>query len=372
MSIKDEIEESRQSVRTDRLHLSLSEIVRMYDDNEINIQPEFQRLFRWSPEKKSNLIESILIDIPIPPIFAYEGEDGIWELIDGLQRISTVLEFFGVLRDPETGDRLPPLVLEQTKYIPSLKNVVWERSPEAVLPIDDQVPLDKVHQLALRRARLDIEVLKQPSDIATKFHLFQRLNRGGAYANEQEVRTCAMVMVAPQSVTRIRKLAANEKFGEMVSLSEAAVRNQKDVEYVVRSLVHTFKDYDNESDVEEFLDAQILGLLTEERIEDFEKRFVFVVDSLHSLFGARALFPDAGRSPAQGNRFSLRALEAIFVGLLRNAEEIMNLTDPASFISDKVVGFWREPMVPAMSASGLRGTQMLQRTIPFGGNWFKP
>lgn len=372
MTLKAEIEEARQSVKTDRLQLSISEIISMYEGGEFNIQPEFQRLFRWSEEKKANLIESILIDIPIPPIFTYENEDGTWELIDGLQRISTILEFLGVLRSPDGHALKPASRLEKTNYLPSLENVVWEKSEEINLPLEEQVPLEKPQQLAIRRARLDVQVLKQPSDASTKFHLFQRLNRGGAYANEQEVRTCAMVMVAPAAVTKIREFAKNEKFAELTSISDAARNSQKDIEYIVRSLVHTYRDYDNYSDVEEFLDREIIEVLNEDPIDDFETRFTFVVDTLFEIFGSKALFPNAGQGNAQGARYSLRALESIFVGILRNAPEIMQHDDIKGFLKDKVLSFWEQEQVPAMSASGLRGTQRLQRTIPFGAEWFRP
>ena len=373
MSLKTEIEQARQSVKTDRLQLSVGEIISMYQNDELNIQPEFQRLFRWSDEKKANLIESILIDIPIPSIFTYENEDGTWELIDGLQRISTIFEFFGVLKELETNDLLPPSALQKTTYLPSLENAVWAKSDQIEgVPIGMQKSLEKPQQLAIRRARLDVQVLKQPSDAETKFHLFQRLNRGGAYANEQEVRTCAMVMVAPEFVKRIKTLATNEKFVEMASIKETAVKRQKDVEYIVRTLVHTYRDYDNSSDVEEFLDKEIIEILTSENVDEFEENFIFAVNILHELFGSKALFPDAGTKNSPGIRFSLRALEAIFVGILRNTEEIRALGDPKTFVKKQILDFWLQPEADAMSASGLRGTQRLQRTIPFGDKWFKP
>src|SRR5271169_1970830 len=98
-----------------------SAIVSMYDNREIDIDPEFQRLFRWNIGQKSKLIESLLLGIPIPSIFVFEREDGTWELIDGLQRIATILEFMGKLRSPNEGVE-PPSILEATKYLPSLHN----------------------------------------------------------------------------------------------------------------------------------------------------------------------------------------------------------------------------------------------------------
>ena len=104
-----------------------------------------------------------------------------------LQRISTVLEFMGVLRDPDTG-KMKRSKLLATKYLPSLNGVVWQAKEVG------EETLDRALQLFFRRHRIDFQILKHPSDPKTKFDLFQRLNRGGAYANEQEVRTCSMVL----------------------------------------------------------------------------------------------------------------------------------------------------------------------------------
>jgi hypothetical protein len=58
----------------------------------------------------------------------FEKEDSTWKLIDGLQRISTLLEFMGDLKDPATNQLKPPTALVATKYLPSLDKAVWERS----------------------------------------------------------------------------------------------------------------------------------------------------------------------------------------------------------------------------------------------------
>jgi hypothetical protein len=80
-------------VRTDAIDLSFGEIINLKRENEIRIDPEYQRLFRWSEEQKSKLVESVLLRLPIPPIFFIENEDGRYELIDGLQRVSSMAQF---------------------------------------------------------------------------------------------------------------------------------------------------------------------------------------------------------------------------------------------------------------------------------------
>src|SRR5580704_3813127 len=97
MTLMTEIETVQRAVNTDSYQMSVGEITNLYRDGELIINPIFQRLFRWNDSQKSKLIESILIGIPLPSIFVYETTDGKWELVDGLQRISTLLEFMGLL-----------------------------------------------------------------------------------------------------------------------------------------------------------------------------------------------------------------------------------------------------------------------------------
>src|ERR1700720_4610601 len=133
--LKDEIDEAKRTVSTDTVQITVGEVANMYANDELNILPDFQRLFRWSIDRKSNFVESILIGIPIPPAFVYENENGTWELTDGLQRISTVLEFMGLLRDPDAG-KMRRSQLLGTKYLPSLSGVVWEARGEGEKTLD--------------------------------------------------------------------------------------------------------------------------------------------------------------------------------------------------------------------------------------------
>ena len=92
-TIDEVIDQTIGEVRTEALDLSFGELLNLYKDGELVIQPEYQRLFRWSEEQRSRLIESVLLELPIPPIFVIENEDGVLELIDGLQRFSSIIQF---------------------------------------------------------------------------------------------------------------------------------------------------------------------------------------------------------------------------------------------------------------------------------------
>ena len=114
--LEQRIKDLRNNLTTDRLDMSYGEIINMYQSGDLIISPEFQRLFRWKNFQKTRFIESILLGIPIPPIFVAEDKEGKWELVDGLQRLSTVLSFFGLLKDGDknnwimdAGDLVPEL-----------------------------------------------------------------------------------------------------------------------------------------------------------------------------------------------------------------------------------------------------------------------
>jgi uncharacterized protein with ParB-like and HNH nuclease domain len=81
--------------------VSIGEWISIYEKDELDIHPEFQRFFRWSNRQKSRLIESILLGLPIPQIFVAQRPDGIWDVVDGLQRLSTIYQFVGILKNEE-------------------------------------------------------------------------------------------------------------------------------------------------------------------------------------------------------------------------------------------------------------------------------
>jgi len=101
MNLIEEIKLKSKEISTDSYSMSIGELVSMYKDGELNIHPEFQRFYRWKPEQKSRFIESILLGIPIPSIFVSQDPTGKWEVIDGLQRISTILQTMGELKNNE-------------------------------------------------------------------------------------------------------------------------------------------------------------------------------------------------------------------------------------------------------------------------------
>jgi len=368
--LAEEIENTQRSVRTDAYQMSLGEIVGMYERDELTIRPEFQRLFRWDIGQKSKLIESILLGIPLPPIFVFEMEDGGWELIDGLQRLSTILEFMGALKDP-SGAVTPPSALEATHYLPSLKNAVWETSAAvADLPEQEQKPIGKPQQLAIKRARIGVEILKRPSDNDAKYDLFQRLNAGGTPANAQELRNCVMLMVNTDYFRAVKASADSQRFKDITGTNEDQVERQRHLEYATRLLVHTFVPYAGLLDVEAYIDQGIIALAKDGDVNKANRVLGATTDLLHQALGSDALRPWDGSRHL--GRVGLVGLEGIAVGVASNIDAILASASPVDFVRSKAMEFWLSPEVATFRSPGLRGTQRIQMTVPFGVSFFQP
>lgn len=367
--LKDEIDAAQRHVKTDAYQLSIGEIVNMYKDNEFVINPDFQRLFRWEIGQKSKLIESLLLGIPLPSIFVFEKEDSKWELIDGLQRISTLLEFMGELKDPASGQLKPPTALVATKYLPSLDRAVWLKS-ELVgeVNVDEQQPLTGPEQLAIKRSRLSVEILKRPSDNATKYDLFQRLNAGGIAANAQELRNCIILMVNRDYAAFMRGLAEMQPFRTVLAASEDQIEKQRDMEYVSRFLAHTYVEYDGKLDVEEFIDESVVKLATANETHQAGATFSATFTLLNEAYGADALRRFQNGVPV--GRVGLAAFEGIAVGIAKNIANIQGKANPVAYVRERISEFWQVPQVQNFFTAGLRGTSRIQRTVPFGTEWF--
>lgn len=364
-----EIESAQRLVKTDAYQMSIGEIINMYKDEEFIIHPDFQRLFRWEIGQKAKLIESILLGIPLPSIFVFEKDDSKWELIDGLQRVSTLLEFMGELKDPISKELKAPSILVSTKYLKSLNNVVWEQSDKIIeVPIAEQNALSRQMQLAIKRSRMSVEILKRPSDNSTKYELFQRLNAGGVAANSQELRNCVVIMVNSEYASFIRRLSETDYFLTVLAANDDQIEKQRHVEYVSRFLVHTFIPYDGRLDVEEYIDEGIVTLATANETRLAEETFSKTFNLLRDANGGNALRRLQNNQPT--GRVGLVAFEVIAIGIAKNIDHIMRKANPVEFIQQRITEFWANQEFQNLISAGMRGTTRIQRTIPFGNMWF--
>lgn len=367
--LSEEIERAARLVKTDAYQMSVGEIVNMYKDGELLINPDFQRLFRWGIGQKSKLIESMLLGIPLPSIFVFEKEDSKWELIDGLQRVSTILEFMGELKNPDTGEKYEPTTLVATKYLPSLNDAVWQGAEYSDdLLGNEQNVLSGAQQIAIKRCRISVEILKRPSDQTTKYDLFQRLNSGGIAANPQELRNCITIMINRKYAEFLKSLADFEAAKAVLAVSEEQAEKQKHMEFVSRFMVHTFIPYDGKLDVEEYIDDGVVKLASvcETQIAGDTFRDTFTI--LREALGENAL--RRIQNGAATGRVGLASFECIAVGIAKNIESIRRKPSSVDYVRCRIQEFWNSPESAQFYVQGLRGTVRIQRTVPFGAGWF--
>jgi hypothetical protein len=367
MALKDEVLAGRKSIFRDGYDISLGELVSLYEKQELIIQPEYQRLFRWGTTQKSRFIESLLLGIPIPSIFVFSDSKGRWELVDGLQRISTTLEFMGRLKDEE-GKGEPAFVCDGTTLLPSLRDIRWPTLAEEKLP-EEEVPQDVLPlnlQLSIRRSRLRVEILGQDTDAHMKYELFQRLNSGGANLTEQELRNCVIVSINKEAFARIKAMAALPVLGELAPQGEARIKQQYPIELVVRFLVLRNIPYENGLDVHEYLDKGMIAI-SENKAFPWDHETALFADVLTRLQAA------VGDNGFQKNgRFSLAIYEFVMLGLSKAIEANATAITP-QFVQIKIAALLQREEVAQYSGSGIRGTTRLSKLVtPLAPTFFLP
>src|SRR5947208_6778968 len=149
----------------------------MLEAGEISIAPAYQRKFRWDDKRCSQFIESIFLGIPIPSLMMATNPDNTWEVVDGVQRLSSVAKFAGSksLRDKlKVGDTL---VLVELQKLRELEGMTYSSLPSHI-------------QLHFRTRPLKVITLNDKSDNVVRYDLFERLNTGGIALSAQEIRDC--------------------------------------------------------------------------------------------------------------------------------------------------------------------------------------
>jgi len=210
-NIVDRFLEAQSRLVIQASDLSLESIASMVEGEAIQISPKYQRRERWTSNKQSALIESFLLNIPVPPIYLAEDEYGKYSVIDGKQRITAITNFI------KKGQKL----VELEKYH-ELEGFDFESLPDTL-------------QNALRiRPYLRVITLLKQSDPDLKYEVFTRLNTGGEKLLAQEIRNVAFM--GPYN-DLIFELSENDFLRRQLKIKNNESKNYKemvDAEYVLR------------------------------------------------------------------------------------------------------------------------------------------
>ena len=372
MSLTEEINARRAEVRSDGYPMSIGELINLYRDGELDIHPEFQRFYRWSPQQKSRLVESILLGIPIPSIFVSQRGDGVWDVIDGLQRLATIFELVGELRD-ENGEKLPALELKRTRYLPSLEGKKWS---------DDSLETDigDPNKLIIRRSKIDVKIILRESSETTKYELFQRLNTDGSRLSDQEIRNAILIMVNPESYRWIAALARDENFQTCTPITDRAKSEQFDLELVTRFLV--FRRLDDTKlrsigDLGEFLTDSITELAQSKTFSEWKdiegEAFRFTFAQLAKSLAENVFRKYDFQKEAYTGPFSISVFEPIAMGFGYNYEAFSQNVDMEVPNIERIArDLWNNSDFISNSGSGVSASTRIRSNIPLGRSLFKP
>jgi hypothetical protein len=205
-------QEGRNKIFTDQGDPEIDSLYNKWKRGKLVIQPDFQRQFVWDAAKSSRLIESSLLEIPLPVIYISQENDGREYVIDGQQRLTSFFSFIDGAFPSGSDFRLSSL-----KVFSELN-----RKKFADLPENYQ---DKV-----RYCRIRTITFRRESDPNLKFEIFERLNTGSVSLNDQELRNC--IYRGPYNKL-LRELALDQEFQALMGLSRPDKR-MKDVELVLR------------------------------------------------------------------------------------------------------------------------------------------
>jgi uncharacterized protein with ParB-like and HNH nuclease domain len=239
-------------IRVDQKVYSIRQIMDMIDDDSLDLNPDFQRLQVWEPYQKSRLIESIFLRIPIPTFYFSSDMESNMQVVDGVQRLSAIYEFY---KDRHRLGHMEYLFDLRGKRYSDLREEMWGRRFDGT--------------------QLQINVIDPQTPSEVKFDIFKRINTGGTPLNAQEIRHC---LSTGRSRKFLAALAASEEFNYATN---DVVKNHKrmtDRELALRFCALrlwkegriSYEDYHGSMD--KFLDAVNEKLGTAKQIDDGEQK----------------------------------------------------------------------------------------------------
>lgn len=255
--------------------LTLSVINEMWERGDIEI-PKFQRHFVWTIKQSSLLIESFLMGLPVPQVFVYVGDDNKSLVIDGQQRILTVIYFFEGYFSSES--------LAGKRQVFRLTGLN-EKSPYHKKRFID---LEESDQRKLRSAVLrfmNIKQLDPKSENTSVYHIFERLNTGGTPLKPQEIRNCVFRGALVDLLSELNQI----KSWRRILAKKTLDKHQKDIELILR-ILSLYKDWENyEKPMKEFLNNCMRKEIKakSQKVTEFERLFPEVTNFVDKELGPK-------------------------------------------------------------------------------------
>lgn len=288
---------------------SVYQLVQMISSNEIELGNELD-YDSWTYLKKSRLIESLLMRIPLP-IFYFDGSEKPWKIIDGLHRLTTFFSFIG---------REESFPLEKLEYLKDLEGLTFQNLPFK-------------YRMVIEESIIQAYVINPGTPEKIKLNIFQRINTGGHSLNRQEIRS---VYYSGVPTDFINKLAKSPKFLQATN-NKVSSNRMKDKEVVLR-FFSFYKYLDKYTPtMDEFLDYTIesINKLSHQDLADIKERFNSALDACTQIFGENAFYILRPNGEKLNSEFNIALFETWVVNLaqiktkdirilIENKEKIIN------------------------------------------------
>ncbi|HET8684254.1 MAG TPA: DUF262 domain-containing protein [Micromonosporaceae bacterium] len=260
------------TIRVSTKQFSLRNILDLIDDGDLELAPDFQRRKVWKPGQRSRLIESILLQIPLPAFYFAEDANGMMRVVDGLQRLSTVHDFVRGGKDAFT--------LTSLEYISAAERKRF-------------VDLSASLQRRIHNAQIVVHVIDPTTPRDVKYDIFKRINTGGTPLNGQEIRHC---MSRDRSRELLKRCTAAAEFDLATGGRFANHIRMDDREVVLRFCAFSLlsvEGYINEGSMDAFLESTTELLDDPRRVPDDRLRELFdsfrrAMLNCHTVFGDHA------------------------------------------------------------------------------------
>lgn len=281
------------------------------ENNELDLTPDFQRQANvWDVKRKSRLIESVLLRIPLPSFYLSEDEDGVYAVVDGLQRLCTIFHFMDHAElNRVTDAKLAPLRLKDLQYLKELDGVSYDE-------------LDRKFQRRISELEITANIIRANTPPAVKFNVFARLNQGGMPLNAQEIRNA----IYPGTWRKKLQQLAKSKVFLQATEGKIKAQRQQDLELVLRfvalwQLGSPFQRQSNQT-LDDFLNDAVEKTLRhwdDEQWTVAAQAFDRALDAAQAIFGRHVFRKSVGyysRSPINRGLF-----EAQLVALNAQSDE---------------------------------------------------
>ena len=245
---------------------TIFELMRKYDDGRLIVNPEFQRNIVWTWKQKSQFVESVILNFPLPPFYVNETREGKYIIVDGLQRTTALYEF---LHDK--------FKLQGLEALTDLNG----------LNFTDLKTISSAYQTKIEDKRMNLYVLRPSVPMEVVYDLFKRINTGGTQLEHQEVRNCIFI---GQATKLLKQLAESKEFMQAIDNGISSKR-MKDREAVLRYLAFQIFDYetDYQNNLSVFIESAMreINKMSEKQIEQLQQGFFRAMRLTYDFFGNR-------------------------------------------------------------------------------------